>query len=349
MNAQAIEACGIGDEAKLQEYVAMNPNVLPIAQLKDDAKLLVVAREFGTTSGPIDVLAIDQGGDVYIIETKLYKNPDKRRVVAQMLDYGAALWRGYGDPSVFVSDISRALSVNAKAPSLAVALQRAYETTPETADQIIGTIQQRLRDGEIRFIVLMDQVDDRLRDLVQFINAKSNFDIYAVELEFYRHDGLEIVIPRIYGDEVKKDVAAKSFKSPEYAWDEARFISDVREQLSPPHAEVMLKVLETAKGVAHSESWKDHNFGEMGKLNVIREELQKPLFSLFSNGGIEIKLGSIDKSESAKRFRADFRKTLKVSGFCADADLREDEVFRCDGVEWLRSAETFLSTLNGIK
>lgn len=40
----------------------------------------------------IDAVALDQNGDIYLIETKLYKNPDKRQVIAQVLDYGASLW-----------------------------------------------------------------------------------------------------------------------------------------------------------------------------------------------------------------------------------------------------------------
>ena len=53
----------------------------------------MVAREFETESGPIDAIAIDKDGDIYVVETKIDKNPDKRRVVAQALDYGASLWR----------------------------------------------------------------------------------------------------------------------------------------------------------------------------------------------------------------------------------------------------------------
>ncbi|MBA3830671.1 MAG: hypothetical protein H0X34_02010 [Chthoniobacterales bacterium] len=46
--------------------------------------------------GCIDLLAADADGEIYIIETKLAKNADKRRIIAQALDYGAAIW---GNPS----------------------------------------------------------------------------------------------------------------------------------------------------------------------------------------------------------------------------------------------------------
>ena len=41
------------------------------------------------------VIGFGAEGEVYGIETKLARNPDRRTVVAQALDYGAALWTGY--------------------------------------------------------------------------------------------------------------------------------------------------------------------------------------------------------------------------------------------------------------
>src|SRR5688572_17823294 len=90
--ARRLEREVIAQENYLQEYLQKHPEALPLDELKPGGKLLVLAREFLTTSGPIDALAIDGDGAIYVVETKLYKNADKRRVVAQMLDYGAALW-----------------------------------------------------------------------------------------------------------------------------------------------------------------------------------------------------------------------------------------------------------------
>lgn len=78
----------------MQNYIQENPEALPVYEIREDIRLFIIAREFPTKSGPIDALGIDKDGEVYIIETKLYKNPDKRLVVAQVLDYGAAVWAG---------------------------------------------------------------------------------------------------------------------------------------------------------------------------------------------------------------------------------------------------------------
>src|SRR5690606_25361488 len=93
-------------EDNLQEYIYNNPESIPLYDIKEDVRLLILAREFSTKSGPIDALGVDKDGEIYLIETKLYKNTDKRTVVAQVLDYGASLWSNYRDFTNFVEQIS---------------------------------------------------------------------------------------------------------------------------------------------------------------------------------------------------------------------------------------------------
>jgi len=47
-------------------------------ELKEDIKFFIAAREFPTNSSPIDALGFDKDGDKNLIETKLFKNADKR-------------------------------------------------------------------------------------------------------------------------------------------------------------------------------------------------------------------------------------------------------------------------------
>lgn len=205
-NARKIEQSHFALEDKLQEYVKNNPDIVPIYDIDEDARLLVLAREFKTNSGPIDALGVDQDGNVYVIETKLYKNPDKRTVLAQALDYGASLWKHSGD----VSDVVAALDGSVRTQfgvGIEERLQEFFET--DDTEAILGAVTKNISDGAIRFVILMDTVDDRLKDLVTYVNRNSKFDIYAVDLEYYKHDEFEIVIPKLYGAEVKKDVAVR--------------------------------------------------------------------------------------------------------------------------------------------
>lgn len=204
-NAQKLSETRFGLEDQLQEYVKNNPDIIPIYEIRQDARLLILAREYGTNSGPIDALGVDQDGNMYVIETKLYKNPDKRIVLAQALDYGASLWRHSGDAADFVEMLNQKVLAQF-GMGLIEKLQDFFEV--DDTRFIVDTMAKNVVNGNIKFVILMDKVEDRLKDLITYVNQNSRFDIYAVDLEYYKHEEFEIIIPKLYGSEVKKEVTS---------------------------------------------------------------------------------------------------------------------------------------------
>ena len=169
--------------------------------------LLVVARDFPTNSGPLDAVGIDSDGEIYLIETKLYKNPDKRRVVAQVLDYGAALWaysRDFANALVFPDQQAQ----TCWGTTVQDRMREFFQLDETGSSTCLESVRDNWRDGSFNFIVLMDSIDQRLKDLITFINQKSEFTIYGVEVERYAYEDLDIVIPKLYGAEVQKDITS---------------------------------------------------------------------------------------------------------------------------------------------
>ena len=153
--AHRLERETIAQEDYLQQYIHQNPDSLPLGELNASGRLLVLRREFPTGCGPIDALAVDADGAIYIIETKLYKNPDKRRVLAQMLDYGAALWRGGAE--AFLARAGRGDDLESK-------LAEAFSLVEEAeVAVIISALEANVGAGRFRFVVLMDRIEERLR------------------------------------------------------------------------------------------------------------------------------------------------------------------------------------------
>lgn len=209
-NAKRIEESQFGLEDKLQQYIYDNPDAIPLYDIDEDTRLFIAAREFSTKSGPIDALGFDASGNIYVVETKLYKNPDKRTVVAQALDYGASLWRHAVDFDDFVFQLD-AHCQSQFGKGFKEQYSEFFEI--EDATENLNYIKANLSDGSIKFVVLMDKLHDALKDLVVFVNQNSKFDLYAVELEYYRHKSFEIIIPKLYGAEVKKAVQSSSSSS----------------------------------------------------------------------------------------------------------------------------------------
>lgn len=198
-----IEPRSFTQEADLQRYIYDNPEAIPLDELGVDGRLHVLGREFPTSNGPVDALATDRDGSAYLIETKLFKNPDKRQVIAQVLDYGAALWAQQPDVGQLLAGL-RVYAGRYKLEDPEAKLGAFLEADEEAAREHLAKVATELAEGKFTAIVLMDRLSDQFRDLIRFMNENSRFRILAVELDYYQHDGMEIVSPRLYGAETRR-------------------------------------------------------------------------------------------------------------------------------------------------
>lgn len=228
-NAQRLDPSYFDSENYLQQYIYDNPESIPLYEIKEDIRLLILAREYPTNSGPIDALGVDKDGDIYLVETKLYKNPDKRTVVAQVLDYGASLWKSSIDFNDFTGRLNDGtqkqfnLGLNQK-------LTEFFDLDESELENLLSNMQNNLNKGNFQFVVLMDKLHAQLKDLMIFINENSRFTVYAVELEYYKYENHEILIPKLFGAEVKKDVRSSSSSSRQ-RWNEQSMLEDARDRL----------------------------------------------------------------------------------------------------------------------
>ena len=216
-SAIRIEKQPFANEAALQQYIYDCPEAIPLDEITPGANLFVLGREFPTKSGPIDVLGTDQFGHPYLIETKLYKNPDKRLVLAQVLDYGSALWSN-PPSSELLLEVLREDAVKRQKSDPIDRLSRFLDTDDVGSQDQLMTIANALSAGRFTAIVLMDRLEQRLRDLINFLNENSSFQVLAAELDYYKHDGSEIVSPRLFGAEARRKTGtaqSKERKDPE--------------------------------------------------------------------------------------------------------------------------------------
>lgn len=263
-NAVKIDRSSFALEDNLQEYIYNNPESIPLYDIKEDIRLLILAREFPTAAGPIDAIGVDKDGELYLVETKLYRNPDKRTVVAQVLDYGASLWKTYTNFEVFISQLESHVM-----KKFSLKLEDRVKNFFGLSDEEILTFNKNLRDnlneGNFKFVVLMDHIHNQLKDLIIFINQNSKFSIYGVELEYYKYRDYEILIPKLFGTEVKKEVSTK--KAQTTIPTDEEFISSFKIKRQEVKVREILKFYNdvregriTLKGLSVSKSPKYINF-----------------------------------------------------------------------------------------
>jgi hypothetical protein len=346
-NAQKIDRSEIEQEDYLQNYIHENPDSIPVYELSEEKRLFVAKREYGTNSGPIDAIAVDQDGDIYIVETKLYKNSDKRTVVAQALDYGAALWKHENDFGVFIAKLDKECFTRFDM-SFTDKVKDFFKL--ESVDQFLDKMRINLNEGNLKFVILMDSLDERLKDLILYVNQNSQFDIYAVQLEFYKFDKYEIAIPRLFGAEVKKRAGGSA--SPRGKWDESSFIAKVKDDLGDD-AEQFISLYNDFKKISVKINW--GTGAVSGSYSPIISKIHDKIspFSFYTDGNVEIKFNWIEINYSNKenvelgrKFLTELRKNTDLNIESDHMDLKR--TYRINKKDLFRNFDGFVKTVREI-
>jgi hypothetical protein len=224
------------DEEALQTLLAASPNLLPLAN--PDAPV-VVASEVGTTAGPVDLVAVDALGEIALVECKLRANPDIRRsIVGQLMAYAAAVW------TLSYDEFDRAISKRLH-DSLADTVESRVSAagTEWDADEFRTRVSRNLGDGRLRLIFAVDQITDELRRIVEFVNSHTHNDlqVVALELGYVADEGVEVLVPREFGQETAD---RKSAPSAPHQWTPEAVIADLTGRLPETTVDFVSRLIE---------------------------------------------------------------------------------------------------------
>lgn len=157
-------AAGIDEEKRLESILADDISILGLGPL------MLLGRQVLTDHGVrVDLLALDEGGTLYVIELKRARTP--REVVAQVLDYGS--W-------------ARGLS--------AESLARIFESGPFArgrtfhtafADQFDGAPPETINESH-RLVIVASQLDDSTQRIVEYLLEDYGVPINAVFFRYFR-------------------------------------------------------------------------------------------------------------------------------------------------------------------
>ncbi|HEX5415142.1 MAG TPA: PD-(D/E)XK nuclease family protein, partial [Chloroflexota bacterium] len=188
-------------EDTLHSAFERHPELFPTEDM-DLGQLLVVGREVAFESGSADLVLVDEGGEIVIAEFKKgAENPDSRRVVAQLLDYGAALWKQA--PDEFAAKIALPY-LRSRHPNLA-----ASGTLEEAARELLGLDEERteqfsrgfvqnLSAGTFNYVVVARTLPPTIGNVLQYLGAVSRLKPYAVTVDYFRDSAQrEIMVPLV--------------------------------------------------------------------------------------------------------------------------------------------------------
>jgi hypothetical protein len=199
------------NEQVLQELVKDHPETLPLHDLGDNVPhLFTVVRESLLGNGVVDLIGVDQDGLVTVVECKLDRNPEvKRKVLGQILGYGAHLWRmtyAHFEARVvrgYFDNPARCHRSDLLGVSLADAMTKFVEETghsgPWDEAEFHDALEDNLARGRLRLVIVVDKVNDELRRSVEFLNdcTRPEFQIVCAELKYFATETAELLADRV--------------------------------------------------------------------------------------------------------------------------------------------------------
>jgi hypothetical protein len=246
-------------EKKLHDVLTEHPGLLPAEDL-DLRDPVVVGREANLESGYADLVLVDQAGQICLVEVKNEGNPDARRVVAQLLDYAAALWQlsveEFG--RVVLGPFLRASSEPVDA-SLSIA---EYVRSSATSDQsvlgagdeaLLAGLEQSLSTGRFRLVVAAPSIPQRLEKVMEYLNAQGHM-VYGLEVGFFSGTA-ECFVPHLTVKPRVSEIRAATTKAEPVS--EPDFLESL-----PAHAQASVRsFLEAARAARASVAWNSYGPG----------------------------------------------------------------------------------------
>lgn len=194
-------------EASFQQLLEQYPELLSgdLIDPEEPRRWILVGPEAGIPDGTsassrwsADHLFLDQNGIPTIVEVKRAENDEiRRRVVAQILDYGANAVV-YWPPDLIRNRFEERAIKAGKDPSDELAGRLGID--PDKTDDFWNTVEINLRSGRIRLLIVADQIPRELRRIVEFLNAQMNpATILALELRHFANGSVKTLVPVVFG------------------------------------------------------------------------------------------------------------------------------------------------------
>lgn len=189
-------------EEALQTLLEKYPELLPGKQMDpesdDPPRFVLLRREMPVGAWAIDHLLVDQQGVLTLVETKLVQNPEARReVIGQIMEYAANSANSWGNGQAR----QKAEEFWSKQGKNVDDVIRAKFGGDVDIEAFWSTVEENLRQGKIRLVVLGDELRPEVRRIIEYLNAEmSTAEIYGLELRCYADESSHLVlVPHLVG------------------------------------------------------------------------------------------------------------------------------------------------------
>ena len=232
------------NEAELQALLAESPQLMPGV----DGPVVVAAEMTMPGSGRADLVLVGASGDITIVECKLSSNPDMRRsAIGQLLAYASSMWRLRFEE--FRDLFSRAANADLLATLGTATMESGLDWSE---DNFRREIDRRLEHGELTLIMAVDEITEEMKNTILYLNHRmaGTASVLAIEAGIVRSGGMEILIPKTYGEESSTEQRPTTERRTSQ-WDAQSFFDQIGRACSPESAAAVRMLYEVEEPFTH--------------------------------------------------------------------------------------------------
>jgi len=184
------------NEDQLQTLLFDHPALLPAGDIEPVfTELIPVCRELPTPAGPLDLLYATSHGDLCLVETKLWRNPEARRkVVAQIIDYAKEIagW-AYED---LIEAVGRSAAIARPGETPEDGLDPIAALVADAGDDFdeqsfVDAVARNLRLGRFLLLIVGDGIREDVEKITDFLQQTPNlgYTLGLIEIGMYQMPG----------------------------------------------------------------------------------------------------------------------------------------------------------------
>ncbi len=277
--------------------------------MEKTSPFIFAVREYGLPgSGYTDILLFNKEGNIGIIECKLASNVEiKRKVIGQILEYAAFLWNmTYEEINQKIEQISDA--------NLATCIANQIDDEDWDEESFRVNIQDTLANGTFNLIIAVDQINDELKRTIDYLNecGSTAFSFHALELNMYKSDQTEMLIPHLYG---KVPQIKKSNLSRSKFWSEKGFLEHTATNVNRAVKDIIVDILAWAKINADRVVWgKGRTYGSF-TFHYLRNSKTISVFTITSIGVLYLNYGYLSSQIAHDKIETFHNKIILSTAF----------------------------------
>jgi hypothetical protein len=288
-----VESAEYSNEAELQRLLEETPSLIPVTHIQAQASALVVAvSEVGLPgSGNTDLICFSSAGDIAVIECKLATNTEiKRKVIGQILEYGAYLWgMAYEELDRRIQRIRGMSMADLVNHTMSGASESSGARSNWDEEAFRENVRESLANGTFLLIIAVDQINDELERTINFLNTcgRPAFSFHALAIQRFKAADTEILVPHLYGPPLPT-------KPGKQRWTEERFFNEIKKELDPEVCQAIEGLYQWSKNTANQVMFGTGK--EVGSFTFyyLRQGKLLSVFSVSTQGNLTVNYGSLN-------------------------------------------------------